>query len=432
MPSKFTVTPGGTAQGEITVPGDKSISHRSIIFAALANGISHINGFLEGEDCLATLNAFTAMRVNIEHPAAGQLVIHGVGKHGLQIPSHALDLGNSGTSMRLLVGLLAGAAIATELTGDSSLVRRPMGRVTKPLRLMGAEITSTDAGTAPLHIQPNKPLTGIEYTLPVASAQVKSCLLLAGMYARGQTTITEPAITRDHTERMLRAFNYPFEQRGKTITINNEAELTATEINVPGDISSAAFFMVAACIAHEGHLRLRNVGINPTRIGVITILREMGASITLQDERMVGGEPVADIVVEASELKGIVIPEDQVSLAIDEFPVLFVAAACAEGTTVLSGAAELRVKESDRLQVMAVGLQRLGIQAELQPDGIVIQGGTLQGGEVDSHGDHRIAMAFAVAGLRAQGTIVINDCDNVATSFPNFMALAQDVGLAIQ
>ena len=428
----YTVQPGGALTGRVRVPGDKSISHRAVMLGALADGVTEVSGFLEGEDNLATLEAFRAMGVRIDGPEAGRLRIEGVGLHGLHAPAGPLYLGNSGTSMRLLSGLMAGQAFDTELTGDASLSGRPMRRVTDPLAKMGAAIETSGAGTPPLHIRGGQPLQGIDYTMPVASAQVKSCLLLAGLYAKGRTCITEPAPTRDHPERMLGGFGYPVARDGSRVCVDPGGRLTATRIDVPADISSTAFFMVGAAIAPGSDIILEHVGINPTRIGVINILREMGAAIDLLDEREVGGEPVADVRVRAAKLRGIHIPEDQVPLAIDEFPALFVAAACAEGETVLTGAEELRVKESDRIQVMADGLQVLGVAADPTPDGMVIRGGALDGGTVESHGDHRIAMAFAVAALRAGGPITIRDCANVNTSFPGFVALARQTGLDVR
>ena len=429
---KFYVEPGGALNGTLRVPGDKSISHRSIMLGSLAEGVTHVSGFLEGEDALATLNAFRAMGVEIEGPDDGRVVIHGVGMNGLKKPDAPLDLGNSGTSMRLLSGLLAGQDFDVEMIGDSSLSGRPMRRVTEPLAEMGARIETTDAGTPPLKVSGGSDLKGIFYKMPMASAQVKSCLLLAGLYAEGRTCVTEPAPTRDHTERMLRGFGYPVERDGASASVEGGGKLTATDIEVPSDISSAAFFMVGASIAEGSDITLEHVGINPTRTGVVDILKLMGADITLSNEREVGGEPVADIRVRSAALKGIEIPENLVPLAIDEFPVLFVAAACAEGTTTLTGAEELRVKESDRIQVMADGLVALGVDARPTPDGIVIQGGAMGGGSVVAHGDHRIAMSFAMAALRAGGTIEISDCANVATSFPGFVALAGNAGLKIR
>lgn len=429
--SKYIVQPGGSLTGELRVPGDKSISHRSIMLGSLAEGVTEVTGFLEGEDALATLAAFRAMGVQIEGPEAGRVTIHGVGMNGLQQPEKDLYVGNSGTSIRLLSGLLAGQSFNVTLTGDKSLSGRPMKRVTDPLTAMGATIESND-GKPPLTIKGGKTLKGIHYDLPMASAQVKSCVLLAGLYAEGKTSVTEPAPTRDHTERMLTGMGYQVEVDGDTVTIEGGGKLTATTIDVPADISSATFFMVGAAISPGSDITLTHVGINPTRIGVINILKLMGADISLSNEGITGGEPVADIRVRYAPLKGINIPEDQVPLAIDEFPALFVAAACAEGTTVLTGAEELRVKESDRIQAMADGLQILGIDARPTVDGIVITGGTIGSGDVESHDDHRIAMSFAISGLQAGGTIQINNCANVATSFPDFVGLANKAGLMIE
>lgn len=427
----YLAQPGGHASGHIRVPGDKSISHRSIMLGSLAEGVTEVEGFLEGEDALATIQAFRDMGVVIEGPHHGRVTIHGVGLNGLQPPPGPIYLGNSGTSMRLLSGLLAAQPFDTVLTGDASLSKRPMNRVAKPLREMGAEIETGPEGRPPLKIRGGRKLTSMHYEMPMASAQVKSCLLLAGLYAAGETSVTEPAPTRDHTERMLRGFGYPVRVDGRTAAVEGGHKLSATRIEVPADISSAAFFLVAASIAEGADLRLEHVGINPTRTGVIDILKLMGADISMENMREVGGEPVADIRVRGAELRGIDIPEDLVPLAIDEFPVLFIAAACAEGRTVLRGAGELRVKESDRIQVMADGLRMLGVRAEPTVDGIVIEGGPISGGEVYSHGDHRIAMAFSVASLRATAPIRIHDCANVATSFPNFIELARHVGIRV-
>ncbi len=430
---QFVVEAGGTLQGNLRVPGDKSISHRSIMLGSLAEGVTEVSGFLEGEDALATLQAFRDMGVVIEGPKNGEVRIHGVGLHGLQAPPNALYVGNSGTSMRLLSGILSAQKFDTVMTGDASLSKRPMERIAKPLRAMGAIIQTTgEKGTPPVSIKGNQALKGISYAMPVASAQVKSGVLLAGLWAEGETVITEPAPTRDHSERMLRGFGYEVKTEGSTIRLQGGGKLTATKIDVPADISSAAFFMVGASIAPNADVVLEHVGINPTRIGVINILRAMGGDLTLLNEREVGGEPVADIRVRSAKLKGIHIDEADVPLAIDEFPSLFIAAACAEGTTVLTGAEELRVKESDRIQVMADGLITLGINAQPTPDGMIIQGGQLAGGKVISHGDHRIAMSFAIAALRANGTIEIEDCANVATSFPLFVELARGAGLKIK
>ncbi|HDY82489.1 MAG TPA: 3-phosphoshikimate 1-carboxyvinyltransferase [Halieaceae bacterium] len=428
---EFKLMPGGAIAGEVRVPGDKSISHRCIMLGALAEGTTRVSGFLEGADALATVAAFREMGVQIEGPDNGKVIIHGVGMWGLKAPRAALDLGNSGTSIRLLSGLLAGQLFDTELTGDTSLRGRPMGRVIDPLSLMGADIQGQEGGRPPLKIAGGRPLRGIHYDLPMASAQVKSCVLLAGLYSEGRTSITEPAATRDHTERMLRGFGYEVISDNGVISLAGGGGLLATNIDVPADISSAAFFLVAASIAPGSDLLLTHVGINPTRTGVLNILRLMGADITIRNEREVGGEPVADIRVRYAPLKGIEIPEEQVPLAIDEFPILFIAAACAEGRTVLRGAKELRVKESDRIAAMAEGLDTIGVVNEVLDDGIVIEGGTLGGGVIHTHHDHRIAMSFAIAALRAEREISILDCDHVATSFPGFDALARGLGLQI-
>ncbi len=424
--------PGGKVEGCIRVPGDKSISHRSIIFGSLADGVAEVSGFLEGEDTLKTVAAFRAMGVTIVGPENGNLKIYGVGVDGLDAPKQALDMGNSGTAMRLLAGLLASQNFDTELFGDASLNSRPMGRIANPLRAMGAAIETEADGTPPLRIS-GKKLKGKHYDMPVASAQVKSSLLLAGLNADGETSVTEPAICRDHTERMLRGFGYPLTGGfpDSTVALHGGGRLKATNIDVPADISSAAFFLVAGSIAPGSDLLLEHVGINPTRIGIITLLQEMGASISVQNEREAGGEPVADLHVAYSQLRGITVPVEQVPLAIDEFPVLFVAAACAEGETILRGAEELRVKESDRIAAMADGLKILGIEVETFADGIRIVGGHLQAGIIDSLGDHRIAMAFAVAGLRAAGPITILNAENLATSFPNFVELASSSGMKV-
>ncbi|MBK1730207.1 3-phosphoshikimate 1-carboxyvinyltransferase [Thiococcus pfennigii] len=433
---RFHLSPGGALRGRLRVPGDKSISHRAIMLGSIADGETEISGFLEGADALATLGAFRQLGVQIDGPEGGRVRIRGVGRDGLRGADGPLDMGNSGTSMRLLSGLLAGQRFASTLIGDASLSRRPMRRVTGPLAEMGAQIATTEEGTAPLRITPTPELAGIDYRLPVASAQVKSSLLLAGLYARGRTCVTEPAPTRDHTERMLAAFGYPLTRDGARVCLEGGGRLRGCRLEVPADISSAAFFLVGASIAPGSDLTLEHVGINPTRTGVIDILRAMGADIRIEAERDVGGEPVADLRVRSAPLRGIRIPEALVPLAIDELPAVFIAAACAEGETVLTGAEELRVKESDRIQVMADGLARLGIEAEPRPDGIRIRGGTpgADGARavIESHGDHRIAMSFAIAALRAAGPIEIEDCANVATSFPRFATLAGGVGLQIR
>nr|VFK28200.1 MAG: 3-phosphoshikimate 1-carboxyvinyltransferase [Candidatus Kentron sp. MB] len=427
----FSVTPGGSLQGRLQVPGDKSISHRAVILGAIAMGDTEIIGFLEGEDTLATVAAFRAMGVPIETLSVGRIRVYGVGLRGLSAPHGPLYLGNSGTSMRLLAGLLAGQSFSTELIGDASLSRRPMGRVAEPLRVMGAKVTTSNTGTPPVWIRGGCALSGIDYRMPMASAQVKSALLLAGLFAKGETCVEEPAPTRDHTERMLSRFGYRLSRTHKRVCITGQGVLQGGQVIVPGDISSAAFFLVGATIAEGSDLILENVGINPTRIGVLSILRMMGADITLSNERMAGDEPMADIRVRAHPLTGIEIPAEMVPLAIDEFPALFVAAAFAKGKTIVTGATELRAKESDRIAVMAAGLRTLGIETETAPDGITIYGGKPTGGRIESHGDHRVAMAFAMAGLGSSGMIVIEDCENVTTSFPGFEDFAARMGLRI-
>lgn len=424
--------PAGSLSGEIEVPGDKSISHRAIIFAAIAEGTSTIRGFLEGEDCLATVRAFRAMGVRIEGPENGQIVVHGVGKHGLNAPENPIDCGNSGTSMRLLAGLLASQPFDSVLTGDESLLRRPMARVTEPLNQMGAEVIASKNGTPPLIIHGGKSLKGIDYALPVASAQVKSALLLAGLYALSETRIREPRLTRDHTERMMAAFGVPLEKEGHALTLKPGGELRATDLSVPCDISSAAFFLVAASIIPGSALTLLNVGMNPGRTGILDILARMKADIRVTNTRFYGGEPVADLEVRHAPLQGIAIPPELVPNAIDEFPAIFIAAASARGVTTLSGAEELRTKESDRIQMMAEGLLELGITVTVLPDGICIEGGELRGGRVKTAHDHRIAMAFAIAGAASREGVIIEDCVNVATSFPGFVACANRVHLDIQ
>jgi len=401
------------------------------MLGAIANGITTIHGFLDGDDCWATLRAFQSMGVRIEHLRPQQVMIYGVGKHGLKKPEQPIDCGNSGTSMRLLTGLLAAQSFDSELMGDESLSQRPMARVSDPLRLMGADVVAVD-NHAPLVIRGGQSLQGIRYAMPTASAQVKSSLLLAGLYAKGETQLIEPSTTRDHTERMLKAFSYPIHQFGNETSINASGHLTGTDIRIPGDLSSAAFFIVAATLIPNSTLVLKNIGVNPTRMGVIHILNRMGANIEISNMRFYNEEPVADLYVRSAELQGVIIPEDWVSLAIDEFPIIFIACACAKGQTILRKAKELRYKESDRIMTMAKGLKSLGIESELYDDGICLQGGSLQGGEVDSHGDHRIAMAFLIAGAVAKTSILVKNCANITTSFPNFLELANEIKLTIQ
>jgi len=411
------------------VPGDKSISHRALMLSAIAEGQSHIKGFLDGEDTLATMAAFQAMGVKIQHTSENDVFIEGVGKNGLSRPETALDMGNSGTSVRLLSGLLAGLGVECELTGDQSLMSRPMQRIVDPLQKMHAQITCSEEGTLPIHIKGGAGLNAIDFEMPVASAQLKSCILLAGLSAKGRTCIHEPVATRDHTERMLTQFGYQIERSGKTIILEGGGSLHGTTIEVPADISSAAFFIVGACIADGSDIMIENVGINPNRDAVIHILREMGADITLLNENVVSGEPVADIRVRSAELHGIDIPESRVPAAIDEFPAIMVAAACAKGETRLTGAEELRVKESDRITALREGLQTLGIDVDEQSDGLIVTGGSMSGGEINSFADHRIAMAFAIAGLNSSESITVKDCSNVETSFPGFVDVANAAGL---
>ena len=422
----------GSLQGELAVPGDKSISHRAIMLAALADGRSLVDGFLEGEDTRATAAIFGALGVRIEAPSPARRIVHGVGLHGLSAPIGDLDCGNSGTGMRLLAGLLAGQRFDSILTGDQSLTRRPMFRVTGPLNAMGARIDTAEGGRPPLRIRHAKGLSGIRYTPPVASAQVKSAILLAGLYAEGETEVSEAHPTRDYTERMLATFGWPVRFVPGQAALTGGHRLRATDILVPSDFSSAAFFLVAASLVPGSRLLLRGVGLNPRRTGLLHALRLMGADIREHAPREQGGEAVADLEVRHAPLHGIDVPRALVPDMIDEFPVLFVAAAGASGTTRVSGAAELRVKESDRIAVMATGLRRLGIAVEEAPDGAVIEGGVFAGGEVDSAGDHRFAMAFAVAGLVARAPVRIADCANVATSFPGFADLARSVGFDIR
>ena len=427
----FCLEPGGRLTGRIRVPGDKSMSHRVIMLGALAEGKTYVSGFLEGEDALATLGAFRDMGVTISEPESGRLTIEGVGLDGLRAPQQIMDVGNSGTSIRLMAGLLAGQSFSSVLTGDQSLLRRPMARVITPLSQMGALISARE-GCPPLEIAGGRKLRGIHYELPVASAQVKSSVLLAGLYAEGFTSVSEPAPTRDHTERMLRGFGYPVQVDSGSIGLEGGGTLRGTSVDIPADISSAAFFMVGASIAEGSDLVLEHVGINPTRDGVLRILKAMGADITLTNARDVGGEPVADLRIRAAPLRGIEIPVEEVPLAIDELPAILIAAACAEGVTVLRGAEELRVKESDRIASMAEGLTQLGIANVVHPDGIAVTGGEFSGGVIATHHDHRIAMSFAMAALRASDRIKISDCAHVATSFPGFAALANQVGLSLE
>ena len=428
----WSVHAGAPLRGSIRVPGDKSVSHRAIMLGSLADGVTHIRGFLEGEDTLATAAAFRAMGVQIDAPAANERVVHGVGLHGLSAPASSIDCGNAGTAMRLMSGLLAGQRFDSVLTGDDSLRKRPMRRVIDPLTAMGAAIQS-DAGLPPLRIGGNRDLHGIDYLLPVASAQVKSALLLAGLYANGRTTVTEPHPTRDYTESMLAAFGIAVARNGASSSLIGGGRLLASDIDVPADFSSAAFFLVAATLVPESDLLLEAVGLNPRRTGLLDTLLDMGADITIANRRLLGGEWVGDLRVRAARLRGIEVPVDRVPDMIDEFPALFVAAALAEGETRIVGAAELRVKESDRIGVMAAGLRLLGADIAETEDGAVIRGrDALDGGVVHSATDHRCAMSFAVAALRARTPVRVCDVANVATSFPGFEKLAASAGINME
>ncbi|KAF1707879.1 3-phosphoshikimate 1-carboxyvinyltransferase [Pseudoxanthomonas sangjuensis] len=423
---------GAPLRGELGIPGDKSVSHRAVMFAALADGVSEIDGFLEGEDTRATAKVFAQLGVKIGTPSPSRRIVHGVGVDGLQAPSGPLDCGNAGTGMRLLAGLLAAQKFDSVLVGDESLSKRPMRRVSAPLAEMGAKIDTEEGGLPPLRIHGGRRLHGIDFVSPVASAQVKSAVLLAGLYADGATSVREPHPTRDYTERMLSAFGVDIEFSPGYAKLRGGQRLRATDIAVPADFSSAAFFLVAARIVPGSELRLRAVGLNPRRTGLLAALRLMGADIREENASSHGGEPVADLVVRHAPLRGIEVPVELVPDMIDEFPALFVAAACAEGPPVVRGAAELRVKESDRLATMATGLRALGLRVDETPDGATIFPGTLRGGRVDSHGDHRIAMSFAVAAQVAEGEVEIGDVANVATSFPDFDGLARRAGFSLR
>jgi 3-phosphoshikimate 1-carboxyvinyltransferase len=429
---RFRVAPGARIGGEIAVPGDKSISHRALMLGAIAAGRTTVKGFLESQDCIATRNALAALGVDIRLAADGTLTIEGRGTGSLRGPAAALDFGNSGTGIRLMMGLLAGQAFDSVLTGDASLRRRPMERVAEPLRRMGAHIETT-SGSAPVRIHGGAKLRGVDYELPVASAQIKSALLLAGLSATGRTTLRSPGASRDHTERMLETMGVEVDEDTSrhTVALAGPIALRGTVIEVPGDFSSAAFFIVAACLGADRGLLIKGVGVNPTRTGLLTILEKMGARIEQRNRRRLGAEPVADLFVTKHALRGISVPADLVPLAIDEFPILFVAAAGATGRTVVAGAEELRHKESDRIAMMARALNALGASVEERSDGLAIEGGSLSGGIVDSDGDHRIAMAFAVASLLCSGPLEILKTDQVATSFPTFTAVASAAGLDV-
>lgn len=427
---KFLLRPAAATGGDLSVPGDKSISHRALMLGAIAEGQTRVEGLLVGEDCLATLHALRAMGVSIDRPDETTAVIAGVGLNGLVKPSVDLDLGNSGTGMRLFAGLLSGQSFGVTLCGDASLSGRPMGRVITPLTMMGASIESRD-GKPPLKIVGARRLAGIDYPLPIASAQVKSAVLFAGLYARGETTVIEPAVTRDHSERMLKTMGVQLSTDASQISMAGGQTLKCADFCVPGDLSSAAFLILAALIAPSAEITIRRVGMNPTRTGVIDILRDMGADITVHNTQMMGEEPVADLTVRSSTLRAISVSADRVSLAIDEFPVLFVAAGAAAGISRFAGLEELRVKESDRVAAMVEGLKALGITANETPEGAEIMGGKFVGGRINSYGDHRIAMAFAVAASIAEEAVEVSDVAAVDTSFPGFLDCMQSIGLDI-
>ncbi len=415
-----SITHTGPLRGEITIPGDKSISHRSVMFGSLAKGITRISGFLTGADCLSTIDVFRKMGVEIEQEGT-DVKVHGLGLHSLKAPTQVLDCGNSGTTMRLMSGILSGQSFASTLTGDASIQKRPMKRVITPLSMMGASITGREGNFAPLNISPAQ-LNGIHYDSPVASAQVKSAVLLAGLYADGETTVTEPVLSRNHTELMLKVFGADInsDAKNKTASIKPAKELYAADINVPGDISSAAYFMVAALIIPGSEILIKNVGINETRAGIIKVLTDMGGDITLLNEDRTG-EPVADVLVRSSVLKGTVIGGELIPTLIDEIPVLAVAAAFAEGETVIKNAAELKVKESDRIKTVTENLKAMGGDVTPTEDGMIIKGtGTLSGAEIHTYADHRIAMSFAVAGMASGGVTTLDDSDCAIISYPGF------------
>ncbi len=428
---RFKVTPSKVSDASLTVPGDKSVSHRALLLGSIANGRTEVSGFLPGDDCLATLAAMRALGVDIRQPGATEISIAGVGLNGMQAPAKDLDLGNSGTAMRLMAGLLCGQQFDSVLEGDESLSGRPMGRIITPLLAMGADIRSRE-GSPPLVISATGGLQAIEYELPMASAQVKSAILLAALYATGTTRVTEPAITRDHTERMLRSMGGTVTVANGWISIAGGQTLRGCQVQIPADLSSAAFVILAALLAEDADVLIENVGVNPTRTGVIDILQSMGAEISLENAQLLGNEPVADIRVRSSRLQGGLVDADLVSLAIDEFPVLFVAAAVASGKTEFKGIGELRVKESDRIAAMADGMRILGIEVDEFDSGVVVHGGRIAGGSVHSHGDHRVAMSFAVAGTIAADEVIVEDVAAVDTSFPGFQDCMASMGADIR
>ncbi|WP_395769995.1 3-phosphoshikimate 1-carboxyvinyltransferase [Arenimonas sp.] len=432
MSLTWTAARSSGLHGLLRVPGDKSISHRAIIFGALAEGRTHVSGFLEGEDTRATERIFSQLGVRIETPDAQSRIIHGVGLHGLQASAAPLDCGNAGTGMRLLTGLLCAQAFDSVLIGDASLSQRPMARVINKLEAMGGRISAREGNFAPLHVHGGQYLRPVEIDTGVASAQVKSALLLAAMYAEGESVITEPRPTRDYTEAMMKSMGWPISYSPGRIRIRGGGRLQGGDIGIPGDISSAAFLITAALLIPGSDITLENIGVNPRRTGILQALRLMGGQIEVFNEREQGGEPVADLKIRHSALKAIELPESLVPDMIDECPIFFVAAALAEGTTDASGLAELRVKESDRIASMVTGLRAMGALVEETPDSVTITGGHLHGAVIQSHHDHRIAMSFAVAAQCASGETLLHDCDNVATSFPGFVDLAQSAGMILE
>ena len=425
--SQLIVRPGKPLRGIGSVPGDKSISHRALLLGALADGVSLIRGFLPCGDCLATLSCLQALGIEIETHDTTTLTVLGRGRYGLQAPGPPLDCNRSGTTMRLLAGILAGQSFNSTLTGDEQLLRRPMQRIVDPLRRMGAEIETTD-GHAPLIIS-GRPLRGCHHILPIASAQVKSALLLAGLYADGPTTIHQPGPARDHTERMLAAMEAAILTHGLAVTLSPTLSLSPLPINIPGDISSAAFPLVAAALVSDSEITIEGVGLNPTRTGLLDVLSAMGASIRLTHERQQGHEPVADVTIQTSKLHGMEIGGDTVVRMIDEFPVLAVAATQAHGTTIVRNAAELHIKETDRIAAIVAELRKLGASIAPLQDGFVVDGPTpLHGAVVDSHGDHRMALALAIAGLVADGQVVVERSECITDSFPGFIKLMGSLG----
>ncbi len=432
--TKLILQAGGPLQGHCSVPGDKSISHRAVMFGALAEGVSHVRGFLDGGDCRSTIGVMRTLGVQVDEVTPTELLIHGRGFRGLQEPSTVLDCGNSGTTIRLLVGLLAGQEFTSFLTGTEQVRRRPMGRVVKPLRGMGADILGRQDGNyAPLGIRPAR-LRGVEYDLPVASAQVKSCVLLAGMYANGLTIVREPGPARDHTERMLMAMGAPVTVVGRSVTSESPTRpLDPLDITVPGDMSSAAFLLVAAAIVPGSRVTVNNVGVNPTRTGIVKALQAMGAQIVFHNERLEGGEPVADVEVTAGALRGAEFGGERIVTMIDELPVLAVAATQAQGRTLVRDASELRVKETDRIATTVSELRKMGAHIDPTHDGFIIDGPTpLRAAPTEAHGDHRLAMALAVAGLVAQGSSEVYGAEVTGDSFPGFEFTLQALGAGLR